>query len=523
MLIKSKLLIIDDSKMNISILKNLFNELYEIYTADNGQSGIQKAIQVLPDLILLDIVMPDIDGFQVIQNLKTTKETSKIPIIFITGLNDPANEEKGLSLGAVDFITKPFNPITIKARVKNHIEMKAYRDFLSGRLDMNVQSLQEAIKRNIELDYLLNEAGEIAKIGFYIYYKDEDIFYWSPEMYQLLNIDTSKIPDSNEVGNRFGWLLSQVHPEDRKNVLNILDQQKEKSDKCDIQFRIEKDNKTLYYRSIFKNLKDNQNKKKVIGVIQDISDFKIYELEILEAKKTAEEANNLKSELLRNLGHELRTPLNGILGMIELSLMSENPDNIKQNITCAKESTLKLAKLINEIIEFSKLTSRDLKFDEYPFVFKNFFHMLVNNFQQSIAKKNLDFVYNYTKLEELIVYCDPKYLEKLFSILIENSIKFTPEGKIEIHADIDSQFNDKYLCHFKIIDSGIGISIDNLPKIFDTFFQIDSEYTRKYEGIGLGLAFAKKIADFMYGKIWYEENLPKGSIFHVLLPLKVKK
>jgi len=121
-----KILVIDDEKMNIIALAHFLKPQYEIIVAVDGASALEAAAKHMPDIILLDIIMPDISGFEVIIKLKDCEETKNIPVIFITGLNSANDEEKGLSLGAVDYINKPFNKSIVKSKVKTHLRMSEY-------------------------------------------------------------------------------------------------------------------------------------------------------------------------------------------------------------------------------------------------------------------------------------------------------------------------------------------------------------------------------------------------------------
>jgi len=121
-----KILIVDDEKMNIMSLAQFLKPNYDIIVATDGVTALEAAVKHIPDIILLDILMPDMSGFEVLIKLKDAAETMNIPVIFITGLNNAADEEKGLSLGAVDYITKPFNQTIVKARIKAQLKMAHY-------------------------------------------------------------------------------------------------------------------------------------------------------------------------------------------------------------------------------------------------------------------------------------------------------------------------------------------------------------------------------------------------------------
>lgn len=136
-----KILIIDDTPENIDILGKLLYE-YKRYFALDGDQGIKIAKNISPDLILLDIKMPGIDGYEVCRRLKEDEDTKKIPIIFITAMTEDSSEEKGLMLGAVDYITKPFNPSLVRVRVKNNLELKKYRDDLEILVEQRTRQLE---------------------------------------------------------------------------------------------------------------------------------------------------------------------------------------------------------------------------------------------------------------------------------------------------------------------------------------------------------------------------------------------
>jgi diguanylate cyclase (GGDEF)-like protein len=128
---KPRILIVDDLPGNIKILAEILKDGYDISMVTNGQDALELAAKKNPDLILLDVVMPDMDGYEVCERLKANPETKEIPVIFVTGQGEEMDEAKGLDLGAVDYVTKPAKPAILKARVRNHIEIKQQRDALA--------------------------------------------------------------------------------------------------------------------------------------------------------------------------------------------------------------------------------------------------------------------------------------------------------------------------------------------------------------------------------------------------------
>jgi len=141
-------MIVDDTETNIDILIETLGNDYEIAVAMDGKSALEYVAEELPDLILLDIMMPEMDGYEVCQHLKKDELTRKIPIIFVTAMNDEAEEKKGLEMGAIDYIRKPFNPSIVKSRVKNHLELKLAKEELEQQ---NVNLEKKVKERTKEL------------------------------------------------------------------------------------------------------------------------------------------------------------------------------------------------------------------------------------------------------------------------------------------------------------------------------------------------------------------------------------
>src|SRR5215471_2644863 len=143
---RNSLLIVDDESANLKILSHILGSEYAIYTATNGKSALEKAKEYQPDLILLDILMPEMDGYQTLAEIKKCEEIKGIPVIFISGLSSDKDEEKGLSLDAVDYITKPFSVPIVKLRVRNQIQLvRLHRDLKSAVKDAEAVNRSKSV------------------------------------------------------------------------------------------------------------------------------------------------------------------------------------------------------------------------------------------------------------------------------------------------------------------------------------------------------------------------------------------
>jgi putative two-component system response regulator len=181
------LLIVDDDPINRQVLRCLFEqEKYRVIEADDGQQGLNRALVDRPDLILLDIMMPGLDGFAVCEALRKNEKTASIPVILVTALSSPRDETRGLEAGAVDFIAKPINPTVIRSRVKAHMQLKRDRDILankSARLELANRLLEQEIEDHLQTEKALVVAkSEISKISLMKEEVIKDLFHSMCEM-----------------------------------------------------------------------------------------------------------------------------------------------------------------------------------------------------------------------------------------------------------------------------------------------------------------------------------------------------
>jgi diguanylate cyclase (GGDEF)-like protein len=180
---RAVILIVDDEVANVEILNAVLEEEYEICFATSGEEAIKIALAVLPDLIMLDVLMPGLDGYEVCRRLKQDHMMADVPIIFVTGLGDTEAEVKGLSLGAIDYVTKPISPAIVRARVHNHIEFKFMRD---GLAELAVTDALTGLSNRRHLDRAMNqETARLARTGGWLslVMLDIDLFKQFNDMY----------------------------------------------------------------------------------------------------------------------------------------------------------------------------------------------------------------------------------------------------------------------------------------------------------------------------------------------------
>jgi CheY-like chemotaxis protein/nitrogen-specific signal transduction histidine kinase len=230
-------------------------------------------------------------------------------------------------------------------------------------------------------------------------------------------------------------------------------------------------------------------------------------------------ANNAKTEFLANMSHELRTPLNTVLGLSE-SLLEQRrgPLNEKQvqSIKLIAASGQHLLELINDILEVSKIEAGKLELRPTEVSIREVCESSINFIRQLALKKSISVEFNYD-LSLSTLYADPQRLKQILINLLTNAVKFTPEGgrvSLEVHLDAD---RDQIL--FSVSDTGIGIAVEDLKKLFTPFTQLDSSLARQYAGTGLGLALVQKLTDLHGGSVQVESEVNAGSRFTIALPV----
>jgi PAS domain S-box-containing protein len=253
----------------------------------------------------------------------------------------------------------------------------------------------------------------------------------------------------------------------------------------------------------------------------NITDRKKYEVELLRAKKKAEEATRVKSAFLATISHEIRTPMNAIIGVSNLLLQLQPAPHQLEYLNILKVSSENLLNLINDILDFSKMESGKTVLEKKPFHLRNLVQGLLFGLKVKATEKDLEVRLRLDPELPEYVLGDRVKIGQIFTNIVGNAIKFTDQGFVEVNIRLRELTREMASIDFEISDTGIGIPADKTQQIFDEFTQANPEIHLRYGGTGLGLPISQRLLKMYNSHIEVESELGKGSVFRFNLRLPV--
>lgn len=503
---KVNILLVDDRPEGIVTLKAvLSNPQYKLICANSGAAALKQVLSHDFAVILMDVQMSDMDGFETAKIIKQREKSKDIPIIFVTAI-DKADKHvsHGYQVGAVDYLFKPFDPEILKSKVSVFVDL--YRK-THKIIEQGVQ-LRDLEKR--ETSRILSEL-EIESRRRYQSLADA-----VPQILWRANKDGIA-----EYFNHFWHIFSGqsrsqnlaqawdpvVHADDRA----ILDAKWTKALETklgfDAEVRLERAQDASYRWHLLRVVPELDSFSEIInwiGTATDIHDQKLAHDELVRAKELADMASETKSRFLANMSHEIRTPLGAILGFTEV-LVRDNlePNKKAEYISTLRRNGEQLSKIIDEILDLSKVEAGKFELEIKKISLIELLND-VNSLMSLSAQENaLSLEFNVKGKVPKEVFTDPTRLRQILINIIGNGIKFTKAGKICVDVSFSAQ---KSLVTIDVLDNGPGLTQAQIDGLFKPFSQVDSSMSRKYGGTGLGLALSRNFANALGGNVDVKES-----------------
>ncbi len=355
----------------------------------------------------------------------------------------------------------------------------------------------------------LKEAQRIAHVGSWEWDIAADKVTWSDELYRIFGLRPREFRATYEA------FLNYLHPDDREMVSNKVGVALRTHAFQSFDHRVVRpDGAVRFITSAGKVILDKGGAPvKVVGVAQDITERKLIEAEIEQARDAALESARLKSEFLANMSHEIRTPMNGVIGMTGLLLDTELDAEQKDFVETVRASADSLLTIINDILDFSKIEAGRLSVEKVDFDLRAVVEASVELLAQRAQAKGVELASLVDGNVPALVRGDAGRLRQVLVNLIGNAVKFTEAGEVVVCARSERETDDHVLVRFRVRDTGIGIAPEAQRKLFEPFTQADGSTTREYGGTGLGLAISKQLVELTGGEIGVESEPGEGSTF----------
>ena len=315
-------------------------------------------------------------------------------------------------------------------------------------------------------------------------------------------------------------LLDLYHPEEKEELRLIIDEALQKRKPYKVTCRIrKKDGIYVWVEEYGEGIIINNEVAFIEGVLIDITERKVAE-EAVIAKELAESSNKAKSEFLANMSHEIRTPLNGIIGFSNLLLGSDLTEIQKQHLETVNQSASTLLDVVNDILDISKIEAGKLIIDKEKTSLRTIINQCIDMMKFMAHQKNLELIVNIHKDVHCTIWVDEMRLKQILQNLLNNAIKFTQNGQIELEVSSTNINDSSSKIKFSVKDTGIGIKKGNKKKILEAFTQEDNSTTRNYGGTGLGLTISNSLLKLMNSKLEIDSEPNVGSTFSFELELK---
>lgn len=527
---QATVLVVDDNEMNRDLLaRRLSRQQHVVVTAENGREALEK-MQTQPfDLVLLDIMMPEMNGFQVLERLKADDTLRHIPVIVISAADDIESIVKCIELGAEDYLPKPYNAALLKARIGASLDKKYLRDKEQARLAemATMQQIDRELNATLDLKRAMDialdkalvqsraaaglmgtvESGRLQVVtarGYETEFADESgalTLNWLPIVQAAIQNRGIECITSPESGALLSGAQSQIAvPVCRETAVIAV----------------------LVLEDTTPRVWDEQ----IIAFLARLSDHAALAIANAQMYKAVQAANLAKTEFVSLVSHELKIPMTSIKGYADLLLAGNHgPMNEMQSrfLGTIRNNVNRMARLVSDLTDISRIEAGRLWLETSAVSFADVVEEVMLSTRAQIEAKRQQLELD-VPADLPPVWGDRMRLIQILTNLVSNAYKYTPEGgRITIRAatitHIGSEPLDQLMLHVQVQDTGLGIKDEDKAGIFGKFYRVKDEEALKSPGTGLGLSITKNLVEMHNGRIWFESQFRQGTTFHFIVPV----
>ena len=520
------ILIVDDEPKNLTVLETvLADPAYRLVRAGSADQALLALVVEEFALIILDIRMPGMTGFELAKMIKERKKTARVPIIFLTAYyNEDQHVIEGYGTGAVDYLHKPVNPAVLRSKVAVFADLHrksceigtANRALLAEvaerrRAEERLRELNETLEHRVaertqslrESEARMRLAQDAAGIGTFDWDLRTGINVWTPELEAMYGL-----PPGGYAQTREAW-EALIHSEDRPEAVRLIGLALATGEPIEGEWRVTWPDGSLHWlMARFQVFKAAGAPLHMTGVKIDITNRK-------HAEETLREADRRKDEFLATLAHELRNPLAPVRNAVQvLQLKGPSTPELQWAKNVIERQVQAMSRLIDDLMDVSRISRGRLELQRARLTLAQVIEDAVESTRPFIEQQGHQLTVTLPP-QPILLDADPTRLAQVFLNLLNNAAKFTARGgRIDLTAE---QQGDNVVVSVK--DTGIGISAAHLTSVFEMFSQVEAALSRSQGGLGIGLCLVKRLVEMHEGHVAVKSEGPGlGSEFLVSLP-----
>jgi signal transduction histidine kinase/CheY-like chemotaxis protein len=536
---QGSVLVVDDNRQVRMMLSHYLKRLGHDFTlAENGRQGLELVRAQAFDLVLLDIMMPEMDGYQVLEQLKADPVLRHIPVIMISAVDELESVVKCIELGAEDSLSKPFNPVLLQARIGASLEKKRLRDqeqayveelSVMQRIDRELNTTLDVNRAmRITLDWAMRRSnadagliGNVEEDGIQIMASQGYDAELAPYQDAHLPIELPAIRETIQSGQPQRLCKTEVKDGDQTQFADgILP-----AAQSQIVVPIRREGEVIGLL-LLESVAPECFVAEALEFLTRLSDHAAIAISNAQLYAAVEAANIAKSDFVSFVSHELKTPMTSIRGYSDIlakGAVGPVTESQVQFLNIIRSNVDRMTILVGDLADVSRIEAGRLRLDFKAISLGEIVEEVVESARTQLEEKELTLT-QHVPDNLSPVWADRTRLIQILTNMVSNAYKYTPQGgRIAVHVEQVANRWDPdgapEVVHVAVEDNGIGIPPEDQEKIFQKFFRSPDQKARESPGTGLGLNITKNLVEMQGGRIWFESEFRQGTTFHFTVPV----